>query len=61
MVDLDEINSTEQSITANVFYRLQWHDPRLIDKLARACTMDAWSRVVFPVLFLGVILAAFVF
>ena len=35
MVDLDEINSAEQSITANVFYRLHWHDPRLIDKEGR--------------------------
>ena len=35
MVDLDEINSAEQSITANVYYRLQWHDPRLIDKEGR--------------------------
>ena len=30
------------------------------DKLDRACTMDLWARIVFPILFVGVILAAFV-
>jgi hypothetical protein len=52
MVDLDEINSAEQSITANVYYRLQWHDPRLIDKQGRYRTypLDAvWNPSVIIV------------
>lgn len=29
IIDIHSISSTDQSFTANIFYRLRWHDPRL--------------------------------
>jgi hypothetical protein len=46
IIDVHSISSTDQSFTANLFYRLRWHDPRLAglaDKTVNRPLDEIWN------------------